>query len=159
MKYISTRGNSPAQTFSEILLGGLAPDGGLYMPESYPHFSDTDLAAMRAMNYRELAFTVLSRFADDIPAADLRAIVDKTYTAEVYCHVREGQNAEDITPTLKLEEGEPHQHCRREWRVQRVEGATLGSGGRKGDASERAASATCGVGTERQRQQGGSKGG
>src|SRR5574343_1958098 len=103
MKYISTRGNSPAQTFSEILLGGLAPDGGLYLPESYPQFSETDLAAMRAMNYRELAFTILSRLADDIPPADLRDIVDRTYTAEVYCHVREGQNAEDITPTVKLE--------------------------------------------------------
>jgi threonine synthase len=105
MKYISTRGNSPAQTFCEILLGGLAPDGGLYLPESYPRFSETDLAAMRGMNYRELAFTILSRFADDIPTADLRDIVNKTYTAGVYCHTREGQNAEDITPTLKLEDG------------------------------------------------------
>ncbi|HQR60881.1 MAG TPA: threonine synthase [Methylophilaceae bacterium] len=105
MKYISTRGNSPAQTFCEILLGGLAPDGGLYLPESYPQFSETDLAAMRGMTYAELAFTLLSRFADDIPAADLRDIVNKTYTAEVYCHTREGQNAEDITPTLKLEDG------------------------------------------------------
>ncbi|CAG0987958.1 threonine synthase [Rhodocyclaceae bacterium] len=107
MKYISTRGNSPAQTFSEILLGGLAPDGGLYLPESYPQFSETDLAAMRAMNYRELAFTILSRFADDIPAADLRDIVNRTYTAEVYKHVRTGdhaQNADDITPTVKLED-------------------------------------------------------
>jgi threonine synthase len=105
MKYISTRGDSPAQTFSEILLGGLAPDGGLYLPESYPQFSETDLAAMRGMNYRELAFTVLSRFADDIPVADLRDIVNRTYTPEVYCHVREGQNAGDITPTVKLEDG------------------------------------------------------
>ena len=104
MNYISTRGNSPAQTFSEILLGGLAPDGGLYLPESYPQFSETDLAAMRAMNYRELAFTILSRFATDIPAADLRRIIDKTYTADVYCHVREGQDADDITPTVKLED-------------------------------------------------------
>ncbi|MEZ0225302.1 MAG: threonine synthase, partial [Alphaproteobacteria bacterium] len=95
----------PAQTFSEILLGGLAPDGGLYLPETYPRFSETDLAAMREMNYRELAFTILSRFATDIPVEDLRRIIDKTYTAEVYCHVREGQNAEDITPTLKLEDG------------------------------------------------------
>ena len=79
MKYISTRGNSPAQTFSEILLGGLAPDGGLYLPESYPKFSETDLAAMRAMSYPELAFTILSRFADDIPVADLRDIVNRTY--------------------------------------------------------------------------------
>jgi len=105
MKYISTRGNSPAQTFSEILLGGLAPDGGLYLPESYPTFSEIDLAAMRSMNYRELAFAILSRFADDIPAQDLRDIINRTYTADVYCHVREGQDAEDITPTVKLEEG------------------------------------------------------
>ena len=105
MKYISTRGNAPAQTFSHILLGGLAPDGGLYLPEAYPQFSDADLTAMRGMDYRDLAFTVLSRFIDDIPAADLRAIVDKTYRPEVYCHARAGQNPADITPTLELEPG------------------------------------------------------
>jgi len=105
MKYVSTRGQSPALSFSQILLGGLAPDGGLYLPETYPQFSDADLDAMRGMNYRELAFTILSRLADDIPAADLRTIVDKTYTAELYKHVRSGQNADDITPTLKLEDG------------------------------------------------------
>jgi threonine synthase len=104
MKYVSTRGQSPALSFSEILLGGLAPDGGLYLPESYPHFSDADLSAMRAMNYRELAFAILSSLVDDIPTADLKAIVDKTYTADVYKHVRAGQNADDITPTLKLED-------------------------------------------------------
>jgi len=104
MKYVSTRGQSPALRFSEILLGGLAPDGGLYLPEAYPQFTDADLKAMRGMSYRDLAYTVLSRLADDIPAQDLRAIVDKTYTAEVYKHVRAGQNADDITPTLKLEE-------------------------------------------------------
>lgn len=104
MKYISTRGQSPALSFSEILLGGLAPDGGLYLPETYPQFSDADLGAMRAMNYRDLAFTILSRLIDDIPAADLRAIINKTYRSEVYCHVRAGQNAADITPTLKLED-------------------------------------------------------
>ncbi len=103
MKYISTRGQSPAQSFSEILLGGLAPDGGLYLPETYPQFSDADLSTMRGMNYRELAFAVLSRFATDIPAADLQAIIDKTYTADVYCNVREGENAEDITPLHTLE--------------------------------------------------------
>lgn len=105
MKYISTRGQSPALSFSEILLGGLAPDGGLYLPESYPQFSDADLSAMRGMNYRDLAFTILSRLIDeqDIPSKDLRVIVDKTYRAEVYCYTRKGQNAEDITPTLKLE--------------------------------------------------------
>jgi threonine synthase len=105
MKYISTRGQSPAQRFTDILLGGLAPDGGLYMPEAYPHFSEADLAAMRGMNYRELAYAILSRFVDDIPAADLKALIDKTYTAQTYRHVREGQNAEDITPLLTLEPG------------------------------------------------------
>lgn len=106
MKYISTRGQSPALTFSEILLGGLAPDGGLYLPEQYPQFSDADLNAMRGMNYRELAFAILSRLVDDsdIPHVDLKAIIDKTYTAEVYSFARAGQNAEDITPTLKLED-------------------------------------------------------
>lgn len=106
MKYISTRGQSPALTFSEILLGGLAPDGGLYLPEQYPQFSDADLNAMRGMNYRELAFAILSRLVDDsdIPHVDLKAIIDKTYTAEVYGFARAGQNAEDITPTLKLED-------------------------------------------------------
>lgn len=106
MKYISTRGQSPALTFSEILLGGLAPDGGLYLPEQYPQFSDADLQAMRGMNYRQLAFAVLSRLVDDsdIPHSDLKAIIDKTYRAEVYQYVRAGQRAEDITPTLKLEE-------------------------------------------------------
>jgi threonine synthase len=104
MKYISTRGQSPALKFSEILLGGLAPDGGLYLPESYPQITDAELTAMRGMNYRELAFAILSRLVDDIPAADLKAIIDKTYRADVYGFTRPGQNAEDITPTLKLED-------------------------------------------------------
>lgn len=106
MKYISTRGQSPALSFSEILLGGLAPDGGLYLPETYPQFTDADLTAMRGMHYRDLAFAILSRLVDenDIPANDLRAIINKTYRAEVYGYVRDGQNAEDITPTLKLED-------------------------------------------------------
>ena len=106
MKYISTRGQSPALSFSEILLGGLAPDGGLYLPEQYPQFSDADLNAMRGMNYRELAFAILSRLVDDsdIPHTDLKAIIDKTYRAEVYQYARAGQDAEEITPTLKLQE-------------------------------------------------------
>ena len=104
MKYISTRGQSPALSFSDILLGGLAPDGGLYLPESYPQFSDDDLSAMRDMNYRDLAFSILSRLIDDIPSEDLKAIIDKTYRADVYSFVRKGQNAEDITPTIKLED-------------------------------------------------------
>lgn len=104
MKYISTRGQSPALSFSEILLGGLAPDGGLYLPESYPQFTDIDLTAMRSMSYADLAFAILTRLIDDIPAADLKAVIDKTYCADVYAYIRPGQNAADITPTLKLED-------------------------------------------------------
>jgi threonine synthase len=105
MKYISTRGQSPALGFTDILLGGLAPDGGLYLPESYPHFSGAELTVMRGMNYRELAFAILSCFVDDIPADDLKALVDRTYTAQTYHFVRAGQDAEDITPLLTLEPG------------------------------------------------------
>jgi threonine synthase len=104
MKYISTRGLSPALSFSEILLGGLAPDGGLYLPEMYPQFTDADLIAMRGLNYADLAFAILSRLIDDIPAVDLKAIIDKTYRADVYAYTRTGQNAADITPTVKLED-------------------------------------------------------
>ena len=103
MKYISTRGQSPALSFSEILLGGLAPDGGLYLPETYPQFTNADLTTMRGMKYADLAFAILSRLIDDIPAVDLKAIIDKTYRADVYAYTRSGQDASDITPTLKLE--------------------------------------------------------
>ena len=78
MKYISTRGQSPALGFSEILLGGLAPDGGLYLPESYPQFDEADLTAMRGMDYAHLAFAILSRLVDDIPHEDLKIIIAKT---------------------------------------------------------------------------------
>jgi len=98
MRYISTRGGGTPQTFTQILLEGLAPDGGLYLPESYPQVSAAELQAMRSMNYRELAFAVLSKFADDIPVADLKALIDKTYTADVY-------RSEDITPLKTLEPG------------------------------------------------------
>lgn len=104
MKYISTRGQSPALSFSQILLGGLAPDGGLYLPETYPQFNDADLTVLRGLSYADLAFAILSRFVDDIPAADLKAIIDKTYRADVYAFTRAGQNAADITPTLKLKD-------------------------------------------------------
>ncbi|MFA6119962.1 MAG: threonine synthase [Sideroxydans sp.] len=105
MKYISTRGNAPAKTFTEILLGGLAPDGGLYLPEQYPQVTRAELDAWRKLSYADLAFAVLSKFATDIPAADLKAIVSKTYTAEVYSNGRVDSNAKDITPLRKLSEG------------------------------------------------------
>ena len=108
MKYLSTRGHAgqPANPeFCDILLGGLAPDGGLYLPESYPRITRAELDAWRGLSYAELAFAILSKFITDIPAADLRAICHKTYTAAVYCNGREGGKAGDITPVRWLDEG------------------------------------------------------
>lgn len=98
MRYISTRGGMPPKPFSKILLSGLSPDGGLAMPETYPRITATELGAWRGMSYQALAFEILSRFVDDIPADDLRSIVNQTYTAEIFGNA-------DITPLKTLESG------------------------------------------------------
>ena len=102
MKYLSTRGESAPRQFCDILLEGLAPDGGLYLPERYPQLSAADLARLRqvwrSQGYAALAFEILSLYIDDIPAADLRAICDKTYTAQVF-------GTPQITPIRQLENG------------------------------------------------------
>jgi threonine synthase len=88
MLYLSTRGHADRKHFCEILLEGLAPDGGLYLPEAYPQLADADLTRLRQVwqqqGYAALAFEILSLYIDDIPAADLKALCDKTYTAAVY---------------------------------------------------------------------------
>ena len=108
MRYISTRDVSASaakKSFTEILLGGLAPDGGLYLPESYPQVSHAELDAWRKLSYADLAFAVLSKFIDDIPPQDLKAIVDKTYTAAVYCNGRDAAHSAEIAPVRWLEPG------------------------------------------------------
>ncbi|MCA8412699.1 MAG: threonine synthase [Burkholderia multivorans] len=111
MNYISTRGAGIGErhTFSDILLAGLAKDGGLYLPAEYPQVSADELARWRALPYADLAFEILSKFCDDVPADDLRAIARRTYTADVYRHTRHGENAAEITPlkTLGAERGAP----------------------------------------------------
>ncbi|HNC51614.1 MAG TPA: threonine synthase [Accumulibacter sp.] len=113
MRYVSTRGQSASNTnpsgptFSEILLGGLAPDGGLYLPESYPQVSRSELEQWRALSYAELAYEVLSRFIDDIPPDDLKELLRRTYTAEVYCNGRVRERAGEITPLHWLEAPDP----------------------------------------------------
>jgi len=98
MLYLSTRGGVGAKSFTEILLEGLAADGGLYVPEEYQKVTSSELQDMRGMDYRELAFNILSRYMDDIPAEDLRRIVDDTYTKENF-------GSETIVPLKKLEDG------------------------------------------------------
>ena len=102
MKYLSTRGHAGRPAFCDILLGGLAPDGGLYLPESLPQVSADDLARWRDLDYADLAFEILSLFVDDIPADDLRAICRKTYTAEVYGNTRAGSDPAQVTPLAWL---------------------------------------------------------
>jgi len=102
MKYISTRGGAQPQEFCDILLGGLAPDGGLYLPESYPQVADR-LEEWRGLSYAELAFRILSLYITDIPPADLKAICDKTYTAQTYRWSRDAAKARDIVPLTTLE--------------------------------------------------------
>ena len=110
MHYVSTRATSASaarnpQRFSDILLTGLAPDGGLYLPETYPQVSGAELDAWRKLSYAELAYEILRKFATDIPDADLRALTAKTYTPEVYRNARAGEAAADITPLRVLEDG------------------------------------------------------
>jgi threonine synthase len=96
MRYISTRGGMEPQPFSAILLEGLAPDGGLAVPETYPRFSAADFARLRPLSYGGLAFAILSSYADDIPPADLRTIIDSTYTAATF-------GSDEIAPVKTLE--------------------------------------------------------
>ena len=62
MRYISTRGQAPAVDFADVLLAGLAEDGGLYMPETWPHFGPADWRAMRGLPYNELAARIMQPF-------------------------------------------------------------------------------------------------
>ncbi|MES2052221.1 threonine synthase [Polaromonas sp.] len=102
MLYVSTRAASgdtaDRKHFCEILLEGLAPDGGLYLPEYYPQVSDAMLTKWRGLAYADLAFEVLSLYIDDIPAADLKAICHKTYTQDVF-------GTAEIVPLRQLEAG------------------------------------------------------
>ena len=80
MKYLSTRGQAPVLNFEEVLLTGLAADGGLYVPETLPVFSAGEIAAMRGLSYPELALKIIEPFvAGEIPSDDLAAILDETY--------------------------------------------------------------------------------
>ncbi|ALC06397.1 Threonine synthase [Corynebacterium deserti GIMN1.010] len=101
MDYISTRDSSrtPAR-FSDILLGGLAPDGGLYLPATYPQLDDATLTKWRDVltkeGYAALAAEVISLFVDDIPLDDIKEITARAYTYPKF-------SSEDIVPVTELE--------------------------------------------------------
>ena len=97
MKYISTRGQTEPMDFSDVLLMGLAPDGGLMLPESYPQVDSAILNKWRKLSYPELAFEIMRLFATDIDEADLKDIINRTYTKEVF-------GSDDIVPVRQLED-------------------------------------------------------
>jgi len=108
MNYISTRGAGFGErhTFSDILLGGLAKDGGLYLPAEYPRVTADELTAWRTLSYADLAYEILRKFSDDISDEDLRSLTRRTYTAGTYSNVRDHESASQITPLKTLgEEG------------------------------------------------------
>ena len=98
MKYISTRGTAVGRGFAEILLEGLAPDGGLYLPERYPRVDAETLERWRGLGYAELAGELLALYVDDIPRDDLRCLAEATYRADVFGDAR-------ITPLTPLDDG------------------------------------------------------
>lgn len=102
MNYLSTRGDATPKRFCDILLEGLAPDGGLYLPQRYPQLSHLDLARLRTVwreqGYADLAFEILSLYIDDIPPSDLRALCRKTYTEAVF-------GSRQIVPLKRLTDG------------------------------------------------------
>ena len=93
MKYISTRGGGQPKSFEEVILTGLAPDGGLYVPEQLPKFSAQEIASWSALSYQELALKIISPFVDGaIPEQDLEQLITKSYAT--FRH-------DDIAPLVK----------------------------------------------------------
>ena len=97
MRYISTRGSAPVLSFEDALLTGLARDGGLYVPETIPRFSDKDVADMATMSYEDIAFKVMRPFiGDTFTDAEFTALIDKAYS---------GFNHTVRAPLVQLDQG------------------------------------------------------
>lgn len=80
MRYISTRGDAPILEFDEVLLAGLAADGGLYVPETWPQFGEDDIRALRGLSYAQTAVRVMSPFLGGrIADADFQRLVSEAY--------------------------------------------------------------------------------
>ena len=109
MHYISTRGEAPALAFDDVLLTGLARDGGLYVPESWPQFSVTDLEAMRAFSYSDLACRIMTPFlGGTIPEEDFAEMVAEAYASF---------ESEDVVPMVDMGDGQ--------WLMELFHGPTL----------------------------------
>ncbi|MFT2111529.1 threonine synthase [Marinomonas sp. 2405UD68-3] len=109
MKYISTRGKAPALSFGDVLLAGLASDGGLYVPETLPSFSAEEIASWSGLSYQALAFNIMFPFVEDeIPADAFRSMIDDAYV---------GFNHSSIAPMVQTDTNE--------WILELFRGPTL----------------------------------
>ena len=109
MNYISTRGKAPALGFEDVLLTGLASDGGLYVPAVLPRYSADEIAAWRGLSYPELALRIIEPFVGGaVPAGDLKAIIDASYA---------GFRHEAVAPLVQLGHNE--------WVLELFHGPTL----------------------------------
>ncbi len=109
MEYISTRGGGEPKSFEDVILTGLAPDGGLYVPKSLPHYSHEEIASWSDLSYQQLALKVITPFVDGaIPESDLERLIEKSYGN--FRH-------EDIAPLVKTGDNE--------WILELFHGPTL----------------------------------
>ena len=109
MRYISTRGQAPSLSFEEVLLTGLASDGGLYVPETLPQFSHEEIASWSKLNYADLAHKILLPFVEaDVSSSELKVMVDETYA---------GFNHKAVAPLVQLDKNE--------WVLELFHGPTL----------------------------------
>jgi threonine synthase len=80
MQFVSTRGEAPVLGFSDAVLSGLATDGGLYLPHTWPQISSAEIAGFAGKSYADVAFAIISRFVDgEVPEGTLRGIIDASY--------------------------------------------------------------------------------
>ena len=109
MRYISTRGQAPSLSFEDVLLTGLASDGGLYVPETLPQFSHEEIASWSKLNYADLAHKILLPFVEaDVSSSELKVMVDETYA---------GFNHKAVAPLVQLDKNE--------WVLELFHGPTL----------------------------------
>ncbi|MGE3935269.1 MAG: pyridoxal-phosphate dependent enzyme, partial [Rhodospirillaceae bacterium] len=109
MRYVSTRGTAPVLEFEDVLLAGLARDGGLYVPEAWPHWTADDFRALAGLPYHEAAYRVVAPFVGDAVApADLKAIMADTYA---------GFGHPAVAPLVQLAPGD--------WLLELTHGPTL----------------------------------
>ncbi|HCO54570.1 MAG TPA: threonine synthase, partial [Pelagibacterium sp.] len=97
MQYVSTRGQAPALGFCDVVLAGLARDGGLYVPAEWPRFTAEEIHNFGNRPYQDVALAVISKFVgDEIDQADLKTMIKSAYA---------GFNHPSVTPLVELEPG------------------------------------------------------